>query len=101
VLVLDDPLSAVDARTEAAIEASLAHVMRGRTVVLIAQRASTLSMADRIVLLDHGRIVASGSHSELIATEPRYAELVSDADAKDEHERRTTATVDDIAEMVG
>src|SRR3954447_9725993 len=60
VLVLDDPLSAVDARTEAAIEASLARIMRGRTVILIAQRASTLAMADRIVLLEQGRIAASG-----------------------------------------
>jgi ATP-binding cassette subfamily B protein len=101
VLVLDDPLSAVDARTEAAIEASLARVMRGRTVVLIAQRASTLAMADRIVLLDHGRIVATGSHADLLASEPRYAELVGDAEERDAQERRTTTTVDDIAEMVG
>ncbi|MFL6239725.1 MAG: ABC transporter ATP-binding protein [Actinomycetes bacterium] len=97
VLVLDDPLSAVDARTEATIEASLAPIMRGRTVVLIAQRASTLAMADRIVLMEQGRIVAEGSHLELIATEPRYARLLGEADEADEHVRRTTATVDDVA----
>jgi ATP-binding cassette subfamily B protein len=100
VLVLDDPLSAVDARTEASIEASLAPSMRGRTVILIAQRASTLAMADRIVLLDDGRIVAEGTHAELITTEPRYARLLGEADAAEDHVRRTTATVDDIAEVL-
>src|SRR3954465_13673392 len=81
VLVLDDPLSAVDARTEATIEGSLAQIMRGRTVILIAQRASTLAMANRIVLMDDGRIVAQGTHLELLATEPRYARLLGEADA--------------------
>ena len=101
VLVLDDPLSAVDARTEAAIEASLARIMRGRTVILIAQRASTLAMADRIVLLEAGHIVAQGSHHGLLMTEPRYAALLGDAEAADDYVRRTTATVDDIAEVLG
>jgi len=100
ILVLDDPLSAVDARTEAAIEESLARIMRGRTVILIAQRASTLAMADRIVLMADGRVINEGRHGELLASDPRYAALVGEADAEAALARRAAATVDDIAEAV-
>jgi ATP-binding cassette subfamily B protein len=78
VLVLDDPLSAVDARTEATIEAHLARVMRGRTTVLIAHRASTVAMADRVLVLEGGRIVAEGTHTDLLAKDARYRSLLAE-----------------------
>lgn len=84
ILVLDDPLSAVDPRTEAVIEATLAVAVRGRTTLLIAHRASTVSMADRVVVLDRGRVVATGRHEELVQTTPLYRALLTSAEADHE-----------------
>jgi ATP-binding cassette subfamily B protein len=84
VLVLDDPLSAVDPRTEALIEANLRTVIHGRTTLLVAHRASTISMADRVVLLDGGRIVAEGTHARLLRSNARYRSLL--ATAEDDHD---------------
>ncbi|MCK9878502.1 ABC transporter ATP-binding protein/permease [Frankia sp. Ag45/Mut15] len=67
VLVLDDATSAVDARIEAEIHTALAEVMRGRTTILIAHRRSTLHLADRVAVLDAGRVVDQGSEAELAA----------------------------------
>ncbi len=84
ILVLDDPLSSVDVATEAEIEANLRVLRRGRTTLLIAHRASTVAMANRVLLLEEGRVAASGTHRELLAGNPAYrrvlaAELALDA----------------------
>lgn len=77
VLVLDDPLSAVDVHTEAMIEEALRGVLQGVTAILVVHRPSTLSLADRVALLDEGKIVAVGTHHELMATEPLYRAVLS------------------------
>src|SRR6185503_12031264 len=74
-LILDDALSSVDTLTEERILTHLAEVMRGRTVILISHRVSTVRQADRIIVLDHGRIVERGTHAELVDAGGYYAEL--------------------------
>jgi ATP-binding cassette subfamily B protein len=78
LLILDDPLSALDVRTEEKVTAALREVLAGTTALLVAHRPSTVLLADRVALLAGGRIVATGTHAELLATEPRYAELMGD-----------------------
>jgi ATP-binding cassette subfamily B protein len=73
--VLDEATSAVDNDTEAAIQRSLDHITAERTTLVIAHRLSTVRHADRIVVLDHGRIVESGSHDALIQRNGAYAGL--------------------------
>ena len=75
ILILDDALSSVDTMTEERILTHLASVMRGRTVILISHRVSTVQQADCIVVLDRGKIVEQGSHSELVAAGGYYAAL--------------------------
>ncbi len=75
ILILDDALSSVDTVTEEKILQGLAGVMRDRTTILISHRVSTVQNADRIIVLSHGRIVESGTHSELQALGGYYAEL--------------------------
>jgi ATP-binding cassette, subfamily B, bacterial len=90
VLVLDDPLSALDVRTEEKVTAALREALAGTTALLVAHRPSTVLLADRVALLAGGRIVATGSHADLLATEPRYVELMGDvaaADSRDDSER--------------
>jgi ATP-binding cassette, subfamily B, bacterial len=77
ILVLDDATSAVDPRVEAEIHETLRRVMRGRTTLLIAHRRSTLQLADRIAVLDEGRLVDEGSHEELLARCPLYRLLLA------------------------
>jgi ATP-binding cassette subfamily B protein len=77
ILILDDALSSVDTLTEERILNHLAGVMKGRTVILISHRVSTLRQADYIIALDRGRIVEQGTHSELIAAGGYYSELSS------------------------
>ncbi|MDQ3304683.1 MAG: ABC transporter ATP-binding protein/permease [Actinomycetota bacterium] len=76
VLVLDDATSAVDAQREEEIHAALRTLMANRTTLVIAQRLSTIALADRVALLDGGRVVAEGTHAHLLATEPRYTDVL-------------------------
>jgi ATP-binding cassette subfamily B protein len=82
VLVLDDALSSVDVATEARILEGLDHAIGDATVLLVAHRQATLRLADRVVLLDRGRVVAAGSHAELAEREPRYHAVLAGAAAE-------------------
>ena len=73
ILLLDEPTSALDAETERLLLAALRHLMSGRTTFIIAHRLSTIRDADRIVVLDDGRIVETGSHDELMNFNGHYA----------------------------
>jgi ATP-binding cassette subfamily B protein len=79
VLILDDALSHVDVATEAEILAGLDQALGGATVLLVANRRASLRLAERIVLLERGRVVAQGSHEELVASEPRYRAVLAHA----------------------
>jgi ATP-binding cassette subfamily B protein len=87
VLVLDDPLSALDVDTEALVEAALRRVLTRTTALIVAHRPSTVQLADRVALLQEGRIVAVGTHSELLATSERYRFVLSSFDDREERER--------------
>jgi ATP-binding cassette subfamily B protein len=81
VLILDDALSHVDVATEAEILAGLEEALGGATVLLVANRRASLRLAERVVLLDRGRVVATGSHEELAAREPAYRAVLVHAEA--------------------
>jgi ABC-type multidrug transport system fused ATPase/permease subunit len=75
ILILDDATASVDATTEARIRLGLREAMKGRTTLIVAHRLSTISLADEVVVLDHGRIVARGSQGELAESSPVYREI--------------------------
>jgi len=75
ILILDDSTSAVDVETEGKIQAALSRIMRNRTSFIVAQRISTVLRADKILVLDDGRVVAEGTHRELMAASPVYREI--------------------------
>ncbi len=81
ILVLDDATSAVDVQVEQEIHESLKVLMLGRTTLIVAHRLSTIGLADRVVLLDAGRIVADGTHMELLERSPLYVEVLAQAEA--------------------
>ena len=77
VLILDDPLSALDVHTEERVTRALGEILAGTTALVVAHRPSTVALADRVALLAGGVIAATGTHRELMATQPAYAALMS------------------------
>jgi ATP-binding cassette subfamily B protein len=75
ILILDDSTSAVDTETETMIQNALEERMGGCTILMVAQRVSTVLKADKIIVLEKGRIAAEGTHNELVATSPLYREI--------------------------
>ncbi len=90
ILILDDATSAIDVNVEQRIHSALRTLMEGRTTLIIAHRLSTISLADRVILLDEGRIVADGTHAELLTSTPLYAEVLAQA-ASEEQEAEAAA----------
>ncbi|HET8930828.1 MAG TPA: ABC transporter ATP-binding protein [Acidimicrobiales bacterium] len=85
VLILDDATSAVDPTKEHEIRAAMGEVMTARTTIVIAHRPATIAMADRVVLVDDGVVAASGTHTELLASNRRYREVLAAAERETEH----------------
>jgi ATP-binding cassette subfamily B protein len=77
VLMLDDPLSALDVHTEERVTRALGQILAGVTAIVVAHRPSTVALADRVALLEGGVIAATGSHRELMANVPAYANLMT------------------------
>jgi ATP-binding cassette subfamily C protein len=77
LLLLDEATSQLDAINEAALRETIADIARLTTVLVVAHRLSTVTMADQIIVIDNGRIQATGTHAELIAANPLYAELAA------------------------
>jgi ATP-binding cassette subfamily B protein len=77
ILVLDDPLSALDVDTEARVTAQLHRVLEGTTALIVAHRPSTVMLADRVALLENGRVTDVGTHSELLARNAHYSFVIS------------------------
>ncbi|MEJ1087102.1 ABC transporter ATP-binding protein [Microbacterium sp. Mu-80] len=97
VLVLDDPLSALDVDTEALVEEALRHVLAETTALIVAHRPSTVALADRVALLEKGRITAVGKHSDLLRTSAHYRHVISSLEAE---EAARTGAIPIITEAV-
>ncbi|ATG56134.1 ABC transporter [Brachybacterium ginsengisoli] len=92
VLLLDDPLSALDTRTEEVVTERLREVLHGTTTLIVAHRTSTVALADRVALLDNGRVVDVGTHAELMASSARYRWVI----ANQEEERRRDQDIETL-----
>jgi ATP-binding cassette subfamily B protein len=77
ILILDDATSAIDVHIEAGIYEALGTLLRQRTTIVIAHRISTIALASRVILLDEGRVVATGTHEQLLATSPLYVQVLA------------------------
>jgi ABC-type multidrug transport system fused ATPase/permease subunit len=99
LLVLDDATSAVDPRVEAAILKGLRHRDAGASILIVAYRRATIALADEVVYLEHGRVVARGTHRELLATVPGYADLVTAYEKADAEREREHAFEEDVEEV--
>jgi ATP-binding cassette subfamily B protein len=82
VLILDDATSSVDPTKEHEIRSALREVMTDRTTLIIAHRPATIALADRVVLIDEGRVAGEGTHEELLASSPRYRAVLAQAEAE-------------------
>jgi ATP-binding cassette subfamily B protein len=83
VLILDDATSSVDPTKEHEIREAMAEVMAGRTTIVIAHRPATIALADRVILLDEGRIIAEGTHDQLLVENERYRQVLAQAAERD------------------
>jgi ATP-binding cassette subfamily B protein len=81
ILVLDDPLSALDVATEALVEEALRNVLKNTTALIVAHRPSTVQLADKVALMQDGKVVAIGKHSDLLASNEHYRYVISSLDA--------------------
>jgi len=81
ILVLDDPLSALDVATEALVEEALRNVLKNTTALIVAHRPSTVQLADKVALMQEGKVVAIGKHSDLLASNEHYRYVISSLDA--------------------
>ena len=98
ILILDDATSAVDPSKEREIRNALGEVMRNRTTIVIAHRAATVALADRVVLIGEGRVLASGTHTDLLAHDERYREVLAAAAAADERVAATAAHDESVSQ---
>jgi ATP-binding cassette subfamily B protein len=89
VLILDDATSAVDPSKEHEIRSALREVMAGRTTIIIAHRPATIALADRVILIDNGKVVAEGTHEELVATSDRYRDVLAHSGGRAARTRRS------------
>ncbi|MFF1253319.1 ABC transporter ATP-binding protein [Pseudarthrobacter sp. NPDC058329] len=100
VLVLDDPLSALDVHTEELVETRLRTVLKDTTTLIVAHRPSTVSLADRVALLEDGRITAVGTHTELLAVNDHYRYVIASLDQEPRDLDSELSALEDQAEEV-
>jgi ATP-binding cassette subfamily B protein len=101
ILILDDTLSAVDAETESAIRSELAKVFKGRTVVVVASRVSTVRDCDQIVVLEAGRVVEVGRHAELMAAGQLYSRFASEQAESDRRRQLESDRLEPASDGLG
>lgn len=100
VLVLDDPLSALDVNTEELVEARLREVLADTTTLIVAHRPSTVALADRVALLEGGRIAAVGTHAELLAENDHYRYVIASLDTEPRDLDSELSALEDEAEEI-